>query len=1498
MPATDIFLRNLRTLHIVFAFSAVALFGTTIAMMSRDHAREWRDYQKTTERIQAVRLRQEQQALRDDVDRTGRVAEAEEALRTASGTLTESGEQLATLAEEIAELKLQSDELTRSLKVQNARRDVARANYDLAVRDARPEDVTEGLREAFAAEQAAADKLLVELQQSDALLEAKKQEQTSLTQQRDAARAELDRLEADIERLHAALDRIEPESGFSAAKRRIMEWPIIDGFNSHLKIRQDWLPELSITLGMSETARFDRCRTCHSLIDQIAPGNKPAYPHGEPKSGNVEDWVAENSYPHPFATHPRPELYLTAASPHPVQKFGCTICHSGQGSATGFSDAAHTPNNPHASEEWHEQYGYASNHFWEYPMFPERFREAGCIKCHHNVVELGVHPEFGASAPKVYEGYRLIEKFGCFGCHEIHGYDGGEPIGPDMRLEPGTAAERARIDADPSLVAGRMRKVGPSLRHIEYKTTPEWVAYWTQNPQRFRPTTRMPQFFGLTNQQDPHAVAFEPVELAGIAEYLFAESKPLELDTPQDGYQPDAERGEIEFARRGCLACHSHKKFPESKSDFGPTLDEVHLKLQEGGKGFNWLYSWIRKPSRYHARTRMPDLFLEPTGEGESHVDPAADIAAFLLQGGPGKYEAPDVQDDSLDKLVRLFLAQTLTQEQIDTFLGQPATDDTEAVAGSREFPLPAETIRGDEIELTAAHGDMADEDWKAVLLKYAGRRTISRYGCYGCHDIPGFETARPIGTTLQDWGRKDTSKLAMEHIEEFLHHHGEPDGSSTHDRVQTAMRKAQADAFGSAEEKEEGLTGAYFYEDLMHHGRAGFLWQKLRAPRSYDFRKIETKRYDERLRMPKFPIDEQQIESIATFVLGLVANPPAEQYLYRPDGAAGDRIEGERLLQKFNCTGCHMVDLPQVTFGITPEMEGVFHGAADYSGRTREGVLEWFERNREALLDRSGVPVTIPDDISELLQNTSEFLGEKADPEQRVPALARYLARMEQDELVNWFDEHPEVLLNSRLDASVYPDAVRRLLSLKPPRKAVGERRVLTSFDFAWWLQQMPQVQPKLSELQQELSQTEDALKQLAELESLSDEQAAEREKLVLRQRELSEETRRQEAWAKQVVRARRSLTVAGVSPAVLSQLSQSLADVDVEDLLAEPEDGEELDLEPEQLQLRKQLLTTYETHRADLEGVLGNPTVTFRGLPYGLPFEEDPISEQEYSYDLWETLDIGGRLVLPGSRMLVPAMRLAGQTPARGGAFGEWLVEHLVEEDESIEGNRFLAWQKSPPPLYEEGKKVQTPWLYRFLKNPWQLRHTTVLRMPRFNMDDEEARALANYFAALDGEPYPYQEIIQREPVYLDDMNRQMQAAHGSDVDYLEQSWNMLNAPLCIKCHSLGGRNFKASDPKKDIRGPDLQYVRDRLRPDWLMLWLYRPAWITPYTSMPAPLPRNQSQFPDLFSGKGQMQTRSLRDAMMNYNRLMEQFGRTEYDPAAAKAAAGEDTGQQEGN
>jgi cbb3-type cytochrome oxidase cytochrome c subunit len=1259
MPATESYLRDVQKVHVVFALTSILLLAVTLWMIAADHAREWHGYERTFDEIQTKK----QQLAIESIEKSGQYekskAKLEEEQKAAAQQLQSIEPELKKLTKELEEAERIFDLAGRRVRIVRSYRDKARADFDLGVRDNLDKQKLGALQSDFNAKQAVVDEAELDVQQKQTNRDAIQTKVKDLTKAHDDATVGLTKLNSDLDLRDKALAKLDPK-GFSAFKKQIMEWPVIDGFNSPLKITQDWLPNLSIQLGMARTARFDRCRTCHAGIDRIEAGNAPSFPFGHPGTTSVSEWVLQNKFPHPYATHPRPELYLTSASPHPVGRFGCTICHDGQGSATSFKDASHTPNDPHEYEVWHDTLHYSSNHFWEYPMQPERLRESTCIKCHHSVVELGVHPKYGASAPKLYKGYNLIKEYGCFGCHEIQGFDGTRPIGPDLRLEPSTEAEAAKIANDPTQIAGTMRKVGPALRHVKSKLTPQFISYWVADPQRFRPTTRMPKFFHTSNLDDATANRLQPEELLGIAHYLTAKSEPFDYLEPSPSYKPDTKRGKDLFSKRGCLACHSHQAFPDSHATFGPELSRVHSKIRpgkDGHDGFRWVYSWIRDPQRYHKRSKMPNLFLETYEEKGQQIDPAADIAAFLLQGGPENFEAPKFDETTLDELVTLYLSKALRADEVAGLL------DVNAPPKIRHrYPAIPSEVKGDEIELIAQDKSqpVSKEQWRAMKLNYIGRRTISRYGCYGCHDIPNFETARPIGTTLQDWGRKDTSRLAPEHIEEYLEEHKEANGMSMHERVVEAMKAARAGGTTTGEfkgnEQKSEMRAAYFYNDLTHHGRAGFLWQKLRDPRSYDYKKISTKGYDERLRMPKFPFNEEEIEAISTFVLGLVADPPAKEYLYRPEGAAKARIEGERMIDRYNCTGCHMLQLPKVEYAVDPKE-----------------------------------------------------------------------------------------LAATAITPSDHPAGVELLLKLKPPEKGETGRT-----------QQV---------------KTDQGMKEL--------------------------------------------------------------------------------------------------------------PVIAFHGLIYSRPEADAAPDEREFTYDLWSTLDVGGKKILPQARMLVTASRLAPGATAkdgyselpRGGTFAEWLVESLIKQGQA----RSMAWQMSPPPLYKEGLKVQTPWLYQFLRDPYRLRHTTVLRMPRFNMSAEEAQTLANYFAAVDDEQFPYQQIPQREPEYLTKKSEQLKKFLApKKTSYLAESWRVLNAPLCVKCHSVGGREFKALDPTKDIRGPNLEYVADRLRPDWLMVWLYKPAWITPYTSMPQPLPKDAKNFDELFGGDAGVQTIALRDALMNYHRLMEQEGK----------------------
>ncbi len=62
--------------------------------------------------------------------------------------------------------------------------------------------------------------------------------------------------------------------------KEILDLPIINAFNSPLKIEQIWLPKLTLNNNFSDVARFDRCITCHQAIDKSGAGSAtaPAYP--------------------------------------------------------------------------------------------------------------------------------------------------------------------------------------------------------------------------------------------------------------------------------------------------------------------------------------------------------------------------------------------------------------------------------------------------------------------------------------------------------------------------------------------------------------------------------------------------------------------------------------------------------------------------------------------------------------------------------------------------------------------------------------------------------------------------------------------------------------------------------------------------------------------------------------------------------------------------------------------------------------------------------------------------------------------------------------------------------------------------------------------------------------------------------------------------------------------------------------------------------------------
>src|SRR5690606_26830565 len=122
---------------------------------------------------------------------------------------------------------------------------------------------------------------------------------------------------------------------------------------------------------------------------------------------------------------------------------------------------------------------------------------------------------------------------------------------------------------------------------------------------------------------------------------------------------------------------------------------------------------------------------------------------------------------------------------------------------------------------------------------------------------------------------------------------------------------------------------------------------------------------------------------------------------------------------------------------------------------------------------------------------------------------------------------------------------------------------------------------------------------------------------------------------------------------------------------------------------------------------------------------------------------------------------------------------------------------------------------------------------------------------------------EIDERQTSYLNAMN----SAHEN---YLGDAFNLItDKNLCVKCHPIGGITPSG---KPEELGPPLARAPQRLRPDWMFRWIANPKRLVPYTAMPVNFPKGKEQFQELFRGDSSDHVRAARDALINYDKVLE--------------------------
>ena len=485
----------------------------------------------------------------------------------------------------------------------------------------------------------------------------------------------------------------------------------------------------------------------------------------------------DTGYRSVLQTHPERDVLL---GKHPVDRFGCTPCHGGQGQAL-TAKSAHALTH---AEYWLTPVLGLDEHTGRTSEETKGYMESNCRRCHDGVMMLdsGLIP--GTDQPKDYapnltKGLALFEDLGCHGCHAVEGYSAIEDIA----------------------------KVGPSLAKVGSKVKgADWLESWIKKPEAYLPNATMPNFFptegmsqvvylknggtrtgvvtktanGIVIKTDdgseypyPDSSVVRIVdEVKSIAAYL-ATMSDTSLDESSANYSQSESAitaGEETVKTVGCLTCHAVDGLG---SDFGPALDSVGAKVTP-----NYLRQWISDPKAYDPDTSMPSLRLS-----NRELD---NVVAYLM---------------SLQKA-------------------------TPNAAG--------ESIG----EVNVAEGEAL----------------VRTYGCFGCHEIPGFENESKVGADLGEFGAKLADELDFG------------------DTVDVA------------------------------HSWTGWTIGKVTDPRRYQTRRIVS-------RMPVFQIDDEEAKALAVLLKSFQPEKYPLSYIHNRSEKLNRIDAGRRLVKKYNCSGCHEIE-------------------------------------------------------------------------------------------------------------------------------------------------------------------------------------------------------------------------------------------------------------------------------------------------------------------------------------------------------------------------------------------------------------------------------------------------------------------------------------------------------------------------------------------------------------------------------------------------------------
>jgi len=611
---------NRNTLNLIFSVSSILLLFSLGWLFLSDYVRQWKHHQTVFRALEITKTKAK-------YEEAHRALESQEAYQTLLKKMEKARKDfdanhstLLTLKKEMTPLSAKNDLTEHDYRLAKAKLDAARYRYESAKVE-KSKDLGAAEKEYRQLDQEVKD-LKLAFETANQKFKEKEAFIDRASEDLRALERELHQITSQKDIVERKLKAVDP-SAMSLANRiadKVRDFPIIDFANPNVKIQQIVLRDVTDNVNFMQVPKVDRCMTCHLGITN--PDYKDA--------------------PQPYRTHPNLDLFLGKNSPHPIEEFGCTVCHGGRGRGTDFSSSVHTPSSAKQGEEWKRKYQWTKTELWDEPMLPLKYTEAGCFKCHASQVSI-------RGAEKLNLGIHLVEKAGCFNCHLIKQFEDWP-------------------------------KSAPTLRKLESKLTKEWAYKWVENPRSFRHNTWMPSFFNQTNNSDPESKKRTQQEILAMVHYLFDKSETFAMQPiPVQG---NVEKGKELVASLGCLGCHQIQPNPVKEP-----LTRDLLRRQQGpnliGLGSKtrklWVYHWIKDPARYNPQTRMPNLRLTD--------QEAADIAEYLVSDRNDafdKKDVPKVNEQTIDEILLGFLTKMEPLTEAKSKLSSMAVDQKLTFVGER----------------------------------------------------------------------------------------------------------------------------------------------------------------------------------------------------------------------------------------------------------------------------------------------------------------------------------------------------------------------------------------------------------------------------------------------------------------------------------------------------------------------------------------------------------------------------------------------------------------------------------------------------------------------------------------------------------------------------------------------------------------------------------------------------------------------------------------------